>query len=230
MTATALRRSRPSTQIKPTRAVQGMLREVERAMAKAEKAADRKERAAALATVRDLTSKIDAIWTDQIDQRWIALAITESAQLERERGGTVVPFNGAVRISNHDGFWTLIEAGAFTQPQIDAGMLYRAGVEARQPLGSQMGQICQTGGEHDNDGFVRARCDRARLTSHVSVVERAVALECRDEPAALQTLRWVVGASQSISALGKGRAYTRHVDALVRALDVASRKAMHTRA
>ena len=152
-------------------------------------------------------------------------------RLARDRGEDMGALAiGPLRIKNHDGLLSMFEGGRLgddpkrNQARFDVGLDSRELVEARTgDLRSQLGNDSAGGSGHNNDRFVWARHDRAKACNMVAQIDIAVAMECRDEPVALQMLRWVARQGHAISAFGKGRAFARHPDALVRALDVAER-------
>lgn len=195
------------------------------------KALARAARKTAFIAIKELNRQIDTAWTAQTDTTWANRATQETYLLAADRGEDVTaPPVGPRRIRSRDGLLSLLELGRLGGPddakrvqnRYDAGMAYREMVEARTgDLGSQMGGDGGSGSAHDNDKFVWARQVRAKKTQDLVKIDIAVAVQCRDEPACLQMLRWVAGQGHSLSAFGEGRAFSRHLDALIRALDVA---------
>ncbi len=149
--------------------------------------------------------------------------ISESVRLEKNRGGTVEEINrGPVRMRDRDGLRALLGVkGGITAAEYDAGLDYRAGHELRTAdVGSVMGGE-STGAGHDNDAYVFARLQRAKKLTRTATIERAVAIGCATEPAALQMLRRIAGDGYSLSSQGEGRAFERNLKALRMALQVA---------
>lgn len=152
--------------------------------------------------------------------------IRETVQLAKARGEEVneKPALGAVDIESRDGLARMRKLGHITAEQERVGLVYRAGCEARgADLKAQVITDAGGSGGHDNDAFVAKRLKRAKLLDFVARVDRAVALGCISNPAALQMLRHVAGSSGNISDFGKGRGLTRHREALVAALEIAVR-------
>lgn len=230
----------------PTEAIKKLLRDLEGDMAKRDKAQTiidddkskpaaitqaKRDRKAALISIRELNRQIDDAWTAQTDETWVNRARQETYALAANREEDLTPPPvGPPRIRSRDGLQSLLEAGRLGGPddgkriqvRYETGMEYRDMVEARSgDLGSQMGGDGGTGTAHDNDKFVWARHARAKKTRQLGEIDNAVAIQCRDEPACLQMLRWVAGQGHALSAFGKGHAFERHLDALIRALDVA---------
>ena len=152
----------------------------------------------------------------------LRIGIDESIALERARGGEVdrAP-GGVIRMRSRDGLQSVYEGGHIDTALYDYALKLRAAYEARSSgLGSQMSANEVRAG-HDNNQLVFAGVQRAKALQMLGNAERRVAVECADEPACLQMLRAVVGEGMSVSSFGEGRAYTRHLKALVRALETA---------
>ena len=152
----------------------------------------------------------------------VAAGLVETLALARARGETVeTPEGGGpLRVSSRDGLHGLRQGGHITDAHYAVGLLYRAGFEARGRDLRVASLEPGSGGGHDNDRFVTARLRRARMLDFVVRADRAVAMSLADKPMALRLLRAVVGEGTSLSAWGAGRAFTRHREVLVEALDL----------
>jgi hypothetical protein len=158
-----------------------------------------------------------------LDQNWRAATTAETVALAHARGEEVEMMkSGSVRMKTRDGLQSALEVKDGLSPeQYDAGKAFREAWESRSgDIGSQLGNE-GGGGGHQNDRFVRERLTRAKNLQRLGAIERAVALECIDQPVCLQMLRAVAGEGISISAFGEGRAFARNLAALKRALDIA---------
>lgn len=164
--------------------------------------------------------------TEQAD---VAAGLVESFSLARARGETVetsgAEGDGPLRISSRDGLRSLRQGCHITDAHYAVGLLYRSGFEARgrdlRVASLEPGQLGgRGGGGHDNDRFVAARLRRARMLDFVARADRAVAMSLADKPMALRLLRAVAGEGTSLSVWGAGRAFTRHREVLVEALDL----------
>lgn len=159
--------------------------------------------------------------TEQSD---IAAGLVETLALARARGETVETPDetggGPLRVSSRDGLHSLRQGGHITDAHYAVGLLYRAGFEARGRDLRVASLEPGSGGGHDNDRFVTARLRRARMLDFVVRADRAVAMSLADKPMALRLLRAVAGEGTSLSAWGAGRAFTRHREVLVEALDL----------
>lgn len=164
--------------------------------------------------------------------RELRAGIDETVALEEARGGEVRQGPGPLVMRDRDGLAALQalepdedgEERSLTEEQYGAGMRFREGWEARsEGVGSQMGAMLSGGAAHDNDRFVETALSRAKKLQLAGRIEFAVAVQCRDEPAALQMLREVAGHGKALSVFGRGRAFDRHLTALKRALDVADK-------
>lgn len=170
--------------------------------------------------------KIEAGYRHRIDRKETSDGIRETVELAKARGEEVneKPARGAVEIESRDGLYRMRKNGHITAEQERVGLIYRAGCEERgADLKAQVITDAGGSGGHDNDAFVAKRLDRAKRADFVARVDRAVALGCIKNPAALQMLRHVAGGSGNISDFGKGRGLIRHREALVAALEVAVR-------
>ncbi|MGH1558018.1 hypothetical protein ACRAWD_10005 [Caulobacter segnis] len=129
-----------------------------------------------------------------------------------------------MRASSRDGLRSLRQGGHITDAHYAIGLLYRSGFEARgrdlRAASLEDRRFGGGGGGHDNDRFVAARLRRARMLDFVARADRAVAMALADKPMALRLLRGVAGEGTSLSAWGAGRAFTRHREVLVEALDL----------
>lgn len=148
--------------------------------------------------------------------------IEESVWLHEGRGDQVTfKRNGGVIVESHRPLLQLLRGGKITPDQEQAGIAMVDYYEARRRgIGSQLGHFREVGGGHDNDRMVWSMVQLAKKTKRVEMIEREVAMKCRD-PAALQMMRWVCDRGESVRAMGGGRAYERHCIALSAALQVA---------
>jgi hypothetical protein len=192
--------------------------------------------------------QIDARWTGSAIAESAALAArrgqpfegvgTEVAawQTDPETGAKVVSDGLPVldverakthRTSERDPLRSLLIAEHLTAEQYDAGQSLYELYDARgETLGSQMGAIGRAGSAStDNSHQIFAGVQRGKRLQKLGTIERAVAIQCRDEPTALAMLRAVCGERKSLTSQGKGRAFDRNLGALKRALDVASQAA-----
>lgn len=194
------------------------------------------------------TRQVDARWASQAIGETEALAKARGEKLAEEQtavsdwlrdeetgvrimeGG--LPVLGterakAKRANDRDPLRSLLAAGRLTTEQYDAGRdvteLYAARSET---LGSQMGAIGSVGSPScDNSRQVFAGVQRAKKLQRLGEIERAVALNARDDqgrsdPNALAMLRAVCGEGKSLSSQGEGRAFERNAKSLASALDV----------
>lgn len=135
----------------------------------------------------------------------------------RMKGKPVIKYETSPRLRLRDSLLSAMDSGYLDESEHAFGLQCRDDYDARRTdAASQIGDA--GGGGHDNDRFVYTRMLRAWRTNRIAIVERAVAVHCRDEPACLQMLREVVGARKALSAFGEGRAVERHGKALARAL------------
>lgn len=156
--------------------------------------------------------------------------VQESVALEIARGGEVQEIGGQVWMKDRDGLRALLINDRLTADQYDAGLAFREGWELRgSDVGSQLG-AAEGGAGHDNDRFVQLRLTRAKKLTKTASIERMIAVECRDQPACLQMLRWVAGEGNAVGAFGRGRSYERNLAALKRALDVVVSRTRNTTA
>lgn len=153
-------------------------------------------------------------------QAQVAAGLVETLKLARARGETVETDGGRLRISSRDGLRSLRQGGHITDAHYAAGLSYRAGFEARGRDLRAAGLEPGLGGGHDNDRFVAGRLRRARMLDFVARADRAVAMVLADKPMALRLLRSVAGEGTSLSAWGAGRAFTRHREVFVEALEL----------
>jgi hypothetical protein len=157
-------------------------------------------------------------------RREIGAGVVESVALEAGRGGEVRDFNtaGAKRLADHDGLLSLYRAGRLSNDQTGAGLAYRRAMEAKGAVGCS--SPLRAGGSATMEGYLKAWLTKARLGVHAAVVDRQVALELKDRPDCLDTLRRVAGYGQSVRSLAPGgKQFDRRVEALVLALDIAAR-------
>lgn len=171
--------------------------------------------------------RIETSKREALEARWLSEATDETKALAEARGEAVETTKGGrTWIPSRNPILALsrLPSPALTAAQTEAGYACIAYYEARmESLGSQMGAINAIGGAHDNAKFVFNSLQRAKKLQRIAVIERAVALECRLEPTALQMLRGVCGEGKSVSHYGGGRVYERNLSALKMALDVADK-------
>jgi len=152
-------------------------------------------------------------------------ALEEITRLAEARGEEVDsnPEHGGLMIKTRDGLHRMWKLGHLTREQYETGLIYRKGHEARG-ADLQASQIGDTGGAgHNHEAFVAKRFERAKLGQFVGATDRAVALGCISNPAALQMLRHVAGQGGSITDFGGGRALDRNRKGLSQALEIAQR-------
>lgn len=191
------------------------------ALTRRAKASDPERRSLAAKAVKDISARPK----QRIEHRRRAADLTETVALAAGRGETVdtKPQHGAACISNRDGLYGLTRPTQhITADQYRIGLDYRGGYEARGAdlKANTIGD--GSGGAHDNNHFVGKHFERAKLLAFVARTDRAVLLQCKDHPTALQMIRWVAGQGHSLSAFGEGRALGRNRKALIAALDVAT--------
>lgn len=163
---------------------------------------------------RQQIAEIEARTRVEADKAWIGQATEERQALATLRGED---------LGERDGLMSLLRFQCISPEDYDLAMEIRACYEARSSdVGSQLGNI-SPGAAHNNDRYVMARAKRARRLWALGKTEIAVALECKDEPACLQMLRAVVGEGVVLSAFGRGRAFQRHLAALLRAVRIYER-------
>lgn len=163
-------------------------------------------------------ARIEAAPKEAADKAWQDQTLTETMDLAEARGEEVD--RKRRRIPTRDPLDGL--SAHLTIEQQETGKRCRDCYEARAgDVGSQMGAE-HSGGGHDNNRFVGARYLRAAKTVIIGKIERAIAVRCLDEPAALQMFRAVLSEGYFVSSFGKGDAFQRHAKSLARALDVAN--------
>lgn len=147
------------------------------------------------------------------------VALAEARGEEVHRGA-----RGQVSVTSRDPLLSLLRGGRLTHDQFDAGAKVKEMYERRfASLGSQMdGLGAASSPTYDNTKTVLEGIQRAKALQKIGQIEREVAIQCAQEPVALQMLRWVCEQGHSIrSASGGGRTHERYVRALAMALDVA---------
>ncbi|WP_332763957.1 hypothetical protein [Phenylobacterium sp.] len=158
------------------------------------------------------------------DQAWLAASALETIALAEGRGEDVDRGrSGQIRAHNRDALLSLLRAGRLTLDEFDIGHACRELYERQSEDLGAMNYGDAGRADHDNAQFVHARLQRAKATQRVPMIERAIAVDCRDEPASLQMFRAVIGRNIPLSAFGLRDAFDRHVAALKRALAVADR-------
>lgn len=157
------------------------------------------------------------------DRAWVQQATAETLTLARGRGEEVETSKaGRVSIRTRDSLLNMINAGKLTLAQAEAARDCRDAYEKRSVSLGALNYGDTGSGAHDNERFVRVRLARARATEMVGYVERAIAMRCASEPAALQMFRAILEHRMTISDFGDAEATrTRHTEALIKALDVA---------
>lgn len=153
----------------------------------------------------------------------VALALARGEKIEISQQPETM---GRVRVRTRDGLETLARAGAISETQFKAGMIYRELYEAADPerdLRSQMSAPSMTiggGRSQPGSGPVETWAERRlRLAQSLAVVEARVRrCECGDR--GLRALRQVAGYARAISTfVSGGGGQAAHRAALVRALD-----------
>lgn len=139
-----------------------------------------------------------------------------------DRGEPVMIEESAVRrqIIARDGLLSALRSKHINHRQYDIGMSYREAYERQSgDLGAATAESAGAG--HNNDAFVLARLQRAKALQRLGMIDRAVAVNLRNEPASLQMLRAIAGEGKSLRSFGAGRALERHAKALAAALNTA---------
>lgn len=173
------------------------------------------------ATAAELAA-LEATPAKRADRAWLEATQAETEMLALARGeGVERSRSGQIRI-DRDPILSLMRCGHLTAEQFDTATEFRALYEARQSGIGAMNYGDAGGGVHNNDRFVFVKLQAAKAAQRIGTAERRIALECRDEPAALQMFRGVIGEGKALSSFGKGRAFERNLSALVRALTSAS--------
>lgn len=160
-------------------------------------------------------------------RREILAGVDETVALEKARGDEVRDFNtaGAKRLSSRDGLLSLYLTGRLSADQAGAGLAYRRAMEARGAVGCS--SPSRMGGDKAADHYIKAGLARAKLGVRAAAVDRQVALELKDRPECLDTLRRVAGYGQSVRSLAPGgKQFDRTVEALALALDIAAQHAV----
>jgi hypothetical protein len=159
----------------------------------------------------------------------VRAGMDETARLERMRGERIevskeAQSPGRLRVRTRDGLETLAGAGAISQTQYHAGLLYRDLYEATDPergLRSHMDDLDKRGGGAGGGDIAEAWAERRlRLSRAIADLEAKVRLADRNDRA-VRALRQVAGHARCISHLSAGggaqAAYRR---ALSLALDI----------
>lgn len=177
----------------------------------------------------------DRVWRDQAE--------AETEALAKARGEDVSRDAGRVRIISRDPLLSLARAKFLTGRQLDAAEAVRALYELRAADSSPGSFEGMPAGAHDHERFVAQRYLRAKAAVPVGQLETAILnghYRGRDgalytlsnwsawkregfEPhVSLRVMRWVCGQNQTLTSMGRGRAYDRNRAALCWALDVAN--------
>lgn len=197
----------------------------ERAAIAAQAEFDRAKNKGNKALATEKLVRIDSRRNQRVELKERAAGIAETVALAKGRGEEVDEKpSGPIRVVSRDGLRRMADLGHITGEQLRVGLIYRSGHEERgADLKAQVITDAGGSGGHDNDAFVAKRLERAKLLDFVARVDRAVALGCISNPAALQMLRHVAGQGGNIYDFGKGKGLERRRTALVAALDVATK-------
>lgn len=177
------------------------------------------------------------------DERQRRAREEETVALAQGRGETVdTDRSGVRRIIDRDPLLSLLRSGAITKEQFEVGQAIRDLYELRQGDASSAPFDGMPSAAHDHERFIASRFIRAKAAVPVGQLETALLnghYRNRDgmlyvlktwpdmiaagmEPhIALRVMRWVCCAQNTLTSMGKGRAYDRHRRALVFALEVA---------
>jgi|GEM_PF-2186272 len=177
------------------------------------------------------------------DKAWQERASAETEALATARGEEVVKDGGRTRVVNRDPLLSLARAKCLTGRQLDAAEAVRALYDLRAADSSPGSFEGMPAGAHDHERFVSQRFLRAKAAVPVGQLETAILNgHYRGQDGALYTLsnwsawkregfephvslrvmRWVCGQNQTLTSMGRGRAYDRNRAALCWALDVAN--------
>lgn len=194
----------------------------------------------------DLQRRMDLERRPQLraDQQWQKTAMAETEALAESRGEALAAErSGVKRIVDRDPLFSLARSGVLNQSQIDAGLAVREMYDLRRGDASTATFDGMPAGSHDHEQFVGNRFLRAKATIPAGQLETAILnghfrsrtgslfvlkgwpkfLEAGMQPhVSLQVLRWVCCEDNTLTSLGRGRAYDRNRKALCWALDVAN--------
>ena len=146
----------------------------------------------------------------------------EADILAAARGEEVVTDTAGVRrVLDRDPLLSLARVGKLTPDQLETGQEVRDLYDLRATDAGAMEYTGMPGGGHDHERFVANRFTRAKACEMLGRIERAVAVKCSAEPAALAMIRAICERGMSLTSQGRGRAYERNATALAKALDVA---------
>ncbi len=154
-------------------------------------------------------------------ERELRAGLNETIALEQARGGDVHdPQHGPARIRSRDGLRSLFDAEHLTRPQYEAGLAYRRLHEAlSHDLKSQLADEVTSG----NVDAVRRKLERAKRLDLRARIDRAVVLQLRDRPEALNMLRAIAGEGVCMDRFVNGsRGFANRVGDLVAALSIAA--------
>lgn len=177
------------------------------------------------------------------DQQWQRDSQAETEALAAGRGEQVAADKAGVkRILDRDPLLSLVRAGAMSPDQLEAGLAVRELYEIRRGDAASVEFDGAPGAAHDHERFIANRYTRAKTTLPVGQLETALlsghfrlrsgalcvvrcwpALKAAGmEPhVTLHALRWVCCENNTLTSMGRGRAYERNRKALCWALDVA---------
>jgi hypothetical protein len=177
------------------------------------------------------------------DGKWQREAVAETQALAEARGEEVSEDrSGVKRILDRDPLLSLARAGALTNEQLEAALAVRELYDLRVGDAASAPFDGMPAGSHDHERFVSNRFIRAKATVPAGQLETAIlnghfrtrdghfyVLKCWPDLKAvgmephisLRVLRWVCCEHNTLTSMGRGRAYDRHRKALVWALDVA---------
>lgn len=167
----------------------------------------------------------------------------EADILAAARGEEVVTDTAGVRrVLDRDPLLSLARAGHLTEKQLEAGQAVRDLYDLRMGDAASSQFDGMPAGAHDHERFVANRFVRAKSTVPAAQLETAIlnghfrfqtgtlyVLRCwpamkaagMDPNIALRVLRWVCCEHNTLTSMGRGRAYDRNRKALGWALDVA---------
>lgn len=153
-----------------------------------------------------------------------ALSAHLDAQEQKARAqGEIVARSksGRVNVLSRDAVKTLAQAKLLNADQLETATLLKLLYEVREVDAGAMEYGDTRGAGHNHEAYVANRYERAQATAQIGHVERAILIQCSNEPECLASFRWVIGQNRALSGRGAGRAFERNLAALLRALDVA---------
>jgi len=156
------------------------------------------------------------------DKAWRDAAAAETQALAVSRGEAVTqPKAGPMRVDDRDRLVSLKRGGWLTERQLDVAIAFRTLYDTRGvDLGAlNYGDAGQSA--TDIERIVAEGFRRAKVTNTICAAEARIFRECQDDPDCLVIFHGVIGLNKALSSFGKGRAFERNAQALVRAIEIA---------